>query len=155
MAFDIINQWALGYDGLSYEDLVKFENQLRFSLGSVQRARSKLDAQKDVTQPDGKTIETERNIQQSLQHTFQEITASGSLANWLESRTQNRRVHLQSPFVRTFFKNVQSGRHNLKPMTGGQYKRNAIDKMLWLVFELVSLEHACLVVCSFTTTRLI
>jgi hypothetical protein len=63
MGFNIIDLWALGYDGLSYDDLVKLENQLRFALGSVQGARSKLHAQNAAAQSGGNTIGNERAIQ--------------------------------------------------------------------------------------------
>lgn len=153
MGFDISNSWALGYDGLAWEDLVKFENQCRFALKSVQGARIKLDRQRSPQ--NHVPIEREGNsIERSLQDTSQEITASGSLASWLESRSHAQRSHLQSPSVKRFINNVKSGQHGLKPMAEDGFKRNAIESMLWLVFESVSFPHALLVLCSFTTTRL-
>lgn len=155
MGFNIIDLWALGHDGLSYEDLVKLENQLRFTLGSVHGARSKLDSQNAVAQPSGNNTRDERTIPQLLEDTSRAITERGSLASWLESLTYNQKAHLETPYVREFFENVQSGQHNLEPMTGGQYKSIAIDTMLWLIFEIVSLPHACLVLCTFSKSRLL
>lgn len=117
IGFNIIDLWA--YDGLSYEDFVKLENQLRFALDSVHGARSNLDAENGAAQPSGNTIGNERTIQQSLQDTSCAITKRGSLVSWLESLTYTQRVHLETPFVREFFKNVQSGQDNLELMTGG------------------------------------
>lgn len=116
IGFNIIDLWA--YDGLSYEDFVKLENQLRFALGSVHGARTNLDAENGAAQPSGNTIGNERTIQQSLQDTSCAITKRGSLVSWLESLTYTQRVHLETPFVREFFKNVQSGQDNLELMTG-------------------------------------
>jgi hypothetical protein len=63
-------------------------------------------------------------------------------------------MHLQGPTVKNFINNVKSGQHSLKPMAEAGFKRNAIESMLWLVFESVSFPHALLVLCSFTMTRL-
>lgn len=155
MGFDLSNSWALGYDGLAWEDLVKFENQCRFALKSVQGARSKLDRQRSPQ--NHVPIERERegkSIEESLQDTSREIRASGSLASWLESRPHTQGLHLQSPSVKRFIKNVKSGQHSLNPIVENGFKRNAIESMLWLVFESVSFPHALLILCSFTTNRL-
>ena len=154
--------WTLGYEGLSWEQLVQLENQLRFALKSVEKTRSKSEKQTSsipeigTNQSGGNSVSTKKqSIEQCLDNTAKEIREKGPLlATWLDSKTYHRKLQLDSPLAKTFMENVKDDCHNLQPIARKEWRRSIRETMLWLVFKNVSLAHALLVLCSFSTSCL-
>ncbi|KAJ5472083.1 hypothetical protein N7539_008652 [Penicillium diatomitis] len=144
--------WTLGYENLSWDQLVSVENELRFALESVKRARSK---QEGSPVNKGKNKRKKKPIQQSLNSTADAIRRSGSiLANWLNS---GKHPWLQSQLQSTlskFPKAIVEDGVKLKPMSGREWNHSRKETMLWLVYKHASLAHALLVLCALPTKDL-